>query len=122
MANTDGHRRFGNVRKRESGRYQIRYPGPDGRIRTGPDTYGRKSDADKALVLIEAQMASLGEWSDVPIVARSSSPITPRRGLPSVQNAATADHGSVPMAARSKHIAPYLGGVPVGKLSTADDP
>ena len=30
MANAEGHRRFGNVRKRESGRYQIRYPGPDG--------------------------------------------------------------------------------------------
>ncbi len=39
MANREGHRRFGNVRKRESGRYQIRYPGPDGRMRTGLDTY-----------------------------------------------------------------------------------
>jgi hypothetical protein len=27
MANRDGHRRFGNVRKLPSGRYQIRYPG-----------------------------------------------------------------------------------------------
>src|ERR1035438_5976066 len=53
MANKDGHRRFGNVRRLPSGRFQIRYPGPDGRIRTGPDTYERKSDADKALVLIE---------------------------------------------------------------------
>jgi hypothetical protein len=58
MANKDGHRRFGNVRKRESGRYQIRYPGPDGQMRTGPETYERKSDADRALVLIEAQIAS----------------------------------------------------------------
>src|SRR5580692_8825737 len=63
MPNRAGHRRFGNVRKRESGRFQIRYPGPDGRMRTGPDTYERKSDAEKALVLIEAQMAS-GEWTD----------------------------------------------------------
>ncbi len=36
MANKYGHRRFGNVRRLPSGRYQIRYPGPDGRIRTGP--------------------------------------------------------------------------------------
>ena len=50
MANRDRHRRFGNVRRRESGRYQIRYPGPDGRMRTGPETYERKSDADRALV------------------------------------------------------------------------
>ena len=63
MPNKDGHRRFGNVRKRESGRYQTRYPGPDGRMRTGPDTYDRKGDAEKALVIIEAQMAA-GEWTD----------------------------------------------------------
>src|ERR1700733_6221519 len=63
MANKDGHRRFGNVRKRESGRYQIRYPGPDGQMRTGPETYARKTNADRALVLIEAQIAS-GEWTD----------------------------------------------------------
>jgi hypothetical protein len=57
MANRGGHRRFGNVRKRESGRYQIRYPGPDGQIRTGPETYDRKSDAERALMLIEVQIA-----------------------------------------------------------------
>src|ERR1039457_1644304 len=116
MANREGHRRFGNVRKRESGRYQIRYPGPDGRMRTGPETYERKSDADKALVLIEAQMAS-GEWSD------------PDRGKVKL-----ADYAATWIAQRprlrprtvdlyrwllGKHITPYLGGVPVGKLSTA---
>ena len=63
MPNREGHRRFGNVRRRESGRYQIRYPGPDGRMRTGPETYERKSDADRALVMIEAQIRS-GEWTD----------------------------------------------------------
>ena len=47
----------------EVGLYQIRYPGPGGRMRTGLETYERKSDADKALVLIESQMAS-GEWTD----------------------------------------------------------
>ena len=56
MANKEGHRRFGNVRRRESGRYQIRYPGPDGRMRTGPETYERKSDAERALVFAEAQI------------------------------------------------------------------
>lgn len=63
MPNREGHRRFGNIRKRESGRFQIRYPGPDGRMRTGPDTYERKSDAERALTLIEAQMMA-GEWTD----------------------------------------------------------
>jgi hypothetical protein len=63
MANKPRHRRFGNIRKRASGRYQIRYPGPDGRMRAGPETYERKSDAERALSLIEAQMIS-GEWAD----------------------------------------------------------
>src|SRR5215471_3089340 len=63
MPNKDGHRRFGNVRKLRSGRYQIRYPGPDGRIRSGPETYARSSDAQRALTLIEAAMMA-GEWAD----------------------------------------------------------
>ena len=38
-------RRFGSIRKRESGRYQARYRGPDGRMH-GPDhTFARKSEA-----------------------------------------------------------------------------
>jgi hypothetical protein len=63
MANKDGHRRFGSIRKLPSGRYQIRYPGPDACVRTGPDTYARVSDAERALTLVEAEMLS-GEWTD----------------------------------------------------------
>lgn len=56
MPNKDGRRRFGNTRKLPSGRYQIRYPGPDGRLRTGATTYEKKGDAERALSLVEAQM------------------------------------------------------------------
>ena len=78
MANKDGHRRFGNVRKLPSRRYQIRFPGPDGGIRTGPETYERKGDADRALVLTEA---SCGRVSGRTLTAaRSGFPITPRSG------------------------------------------
>jgi hypothetical protein len=116
MANKDGHRRFGSIRKLPSGRLQIRYPGPDGRMRTGPETYERTSDAAKALVLIEAQM-STGEWTD------------PERGKVKL-----ADYAAIWITERpklrprtvdlyrwllKKHIAPYLGGVPLGKVSTA---
>jgi integrase len=115
MANREGHRRFGNVRKRESGRYQIRYPGPDGRMHTGPETYERKSDADKALVLIEAQMTS-GEWTDpdrgkVKLGDYASAWITERAGL----RPRTID---LYRWLLRKHIESHLGGVPVGKLST----
>jgi integrase len=115
MANKEGHRRFGNVRKRESGRYQIRYPGPDGQMRTGPETYERKSDAERALVLIEAQMAS-GEWTDpergrVKLAEYAATWIAQRPGL----RVRTLDLYNWLLA---KHIAPYLGSVAVGKLST----
>ena len=115
MANREGHRRFGNVRKLPSGRYQIRYPGPDGRIRTGPDTHERKGDADKALVLIEAQLAS-GDWTDpdrgkVKLGEYASAWITERPGL----RPRTMD---LYRWLLRKHIEPHLGGAPIGRLST----
>lgn len=63
MANKEGHRRFGSIRKLPSGRFQIRYRGPDGLPRMGPDTYERKGDAVRALTLAEAQL-SRGDWTD----------------------------------------------------------
>ncbi len=116
MANKDGHRRFGNVRRLPSGRFQIRYPGPDGRMRTGPETYERKSDADKALVLIEAQIAA-GDWTDpdrgkVKLADYAATWITERPKL----RPRTVD---LYRWLLGKHITPHLGGVPVGKLSTA---
>jgi integrase len=115
MPNREGHRRFGNVRRRESGRYQIRHPGPDGRMRTGPETYERKSDADRALVMVEAQIRS-GEWTDpergkVKLGDYGSAWITERPGL----RPRTMD---LYRWLLRKHIEPYLGGVPVGKLTT----
>src|SRR4051794_40827601 len=63
MPNRDGHRRFGNVRRRESGRWQARYPGPDGVLRSAPETFARKGDAERYLTMVEAQMARQ-EWID----------------------------------------------------------
>lgn len=68
MANRAGHRRLGSIRKLSSGRYQIRYQGPDGQIRTGIEMYETRSWADRALALIEAQLTT-GEWTD-PIVGK----------------------------------------------------
>ncbi len=48
MANKDGRRRFGSIRKLPSGQYQIRYPGPDGRLRTGAATYKDRNSAGRA--------------------------------------------------------------------------
>jgi hypothetical protein len=115
MANKPRHRRFGNIRKRASGRYQIRYPGPDGRMRTGPETYERKSDAERALSLIEAQMIS-GEWADsdrskIKLQEYAAYWIAQRAGLrPRTVDLYTWLCG--------KHIDPHLGGVPLGRLTT----
>jgi integrase len=63
MANKDGHRRFGNVRERGSGRWQARYPGPDGLMRNAPNTFPSKRDAEQWLTLTEAAILK-GEWVD----------------------------------------------------------
>jgi len=116
MANRDGHRRFGNIRKRESGRYQIRYPGPDGQMRSGTDTYERKSDAERALSLIEAQIIR-GEWTDpergkIKLKEYAETWISQRPGL----RPRTVD---LYRWLLKKHITPYLGSAAVGKMSTA---
>jgi hypothetical protein len=56
-------RHFGSIRKRESARYQARYQGPDGRIRSAPYTFERKADAGRWLALKEAEITR-GDWTD----------------------------------------------------------
>jgi integrase len=115
MPNKQGHRRFGNVRRLPSGRYQARYPGPDGRLCSHPQTFDRKGDAERALSLIEAQMIA-GEWTDpqrgkARLSDYARDWITQRPGL----RVRTVDFYRWLLA---KHIEPYLGDVPIGKLST----
>jgi hypothetical protein len=59
--NKAGHRRFGNIRRLPSGRYQVSYLGLDGQRRYGAETFERKSDAERFLALIEVQIYH-GEW------------------------------------------------------------
>jgi integrase len=115
MANKDGRRRFGNSRKLPSGRYQIRYPGPDGRLRTGTTTYEKKGDAERALSLIEAQMIK-GEWTDplmgkVGLSVYAEKWIDERAGL----RPRTVD---LYRWLLRKYIDPHLGAVQLGKLTT----
>jgi integrase len=60
---TGSRRYFGNVRKRESGRYQARYRAPDGKLLSAPHTFARKSDAVRWLTLKEAEIKR-GDWID----------------------------------------------------------
>jgi integrase len=54
-------RHFGNIRKLPSGRFQARYRGPDGLLRSAPSTFARKTDAARWLSFKQAEIAG-GDW------------------------------------------------------------
>lgn len=49
-------RGFGSIRQRSSGRWQVRYKGPDGQYHTAPMTYPNKRSAEVYLRTIEADV------------------------------------------------------------------
>ncbi|MFC5719601.1 tyrosine-type recombinase/integrase [Streptomyces gamaensis] len=64
MANNKGKRRtFGAVRKLPSGRYQARYPGPDGVMRPAPRTFETFPDADDWLAEQQTEIRH-NRWTD----------------------------------------------------------
>ncbi|MFJ1997043.1 tyrosine-type recombinase/integrase [Streptomyces asiaticus] len=64
MANSKGkRRRFGAVRKLPSGRFQARYPGPDGIMRPAPVTFETAGDADDWLAEKQTEVRR-GDWQD----------------------------------------------------------
>ncbi|MEV4679851.1 tyrosine-type recombinase/integrase [Streptomyces kurssanovii] len=64
MANKKGKRRaFGAVRKLPSGRYQARYPGPDGVMRPAPETFATVRDADDWLAEKRTEIRR-GDWQN----------------------------------------------------------
>jgi hypothetical protein len=69
-----GKRRyFGSIRRRESGRWQIRYRTRD-RVRVAwPETYARRADAVRVLAVLERQSQVDGPWP----TRRSLQPSTP---------------------------------------------
>lgn len=115
MANRAGHRRFGNVRQRPSGRWQARYPGPDGRLQSAPQTFATKRDAEQWLTVAEARMLS-GDWIDPKRAAVPLGPYADRWILerPSLRPRTVELYQWL----LRKHIAPHLGGVNLGNLST----
>src|SRR5262249_18555565 len=62
MPNAKGRRRrFGAVRRLPSGRFQARYPGPDGVTRPADDTFETKTEAEVWLARKEAEIFD-GDW------------------------------------------------------------
>ncbi|MFD9000710.1 tyrosine-type recombinase/integrase [Streptomyces sp. NPDC059582] len=56
-------RNFGRVRKLPSGRYQARYPGPDGVLRPAERTFATTADADRWLAKKRIEIEG-GRWLD----------------------------------------------------------
>ena len=115
MANKGGHRTFGNVRRRESGRWQARYPGPDGRLRSAPRTFDTKKDAEAWL---DDADAAVDRRLGGPGAGQGSAPDYARHWI-------DAAPGLRPRTVElyrwllGKHIAPYLGSAQLGKFTTA---
>ncbi|MFI0371008.1 tyrosine recombinase XerC [Actinomadura sp. 1N219] len=116
MANKRGKRRFGSIRELPSGRFQIRYPGPDGKMRSGGTTYATEREAERQLALIEAKLIT-GDWTDpkrakVKLSEYAAKWIKERTEL----RARTVE---IYVGLLRRHITPYLGNVPIGKIDTA---
>ena len=78
-------RSFGSIRRLPSGRWQARYRGPDGLLRSAPRTFAHKADASTWLALTQAELLS-GGWIDpeagrVPFPAYAAAWIEERPGL-----------------------------------------
>jgi len=115
MANKPGHRRYGSIRKRESGRYQVRFRGPDGMMRSASETFERKSDAERYLALVESQMVRR-EWID-PERAKIRLKDYAERWIvqrPGLRPRTVALYTWL----LQKHVTPYLGAVSLGSLDT----
>jgi hypothetical protein len=113
MAN---RRYFGSIRRRESGRWQIRYRTRDGVRVAWPETYARRADAVRVLAELERQSQVAGNWLDVAgskvlFAAYADEWINqhPRLGP------RTAD---VYRSLIRRHLAPPLGQIPLGQLDS----
>lgn len=117
MPNNKGRkRRFGSIRRTSLGEFQASYLGPDGRRHFAPHRFKKEADADRWLSKVEGVIIA-GDWTDperakITLGAYAENWITERPGL----RPRTVE---LYRWLLRKHIAPYLGGVPLGKLSAA---
>jgi Phage integrase, N-terminal SAM-like domain len=108
-----GKRRFGRVRQLGSGRWQARYPGPDGIDRPAPETFASQKDAERWLTVKEGEILK-GDWINpddgkVTLAEYGATWITERPGL----RPKTVELYRYLLR---KHLAPALGAVPIGDL------
>ena len=110
-------RPFGTLRQLPSGRYQVRYLGPDGLRRAAPRTFATRADARRWLSLVEGEIAH-GTWEDLtsegePLVDYGGRWISERPGL---------SERSIELYSGllRRHIGPALGPKGIRKITPAD--
>ncbi|WP_300607027.1 site-specific integrase, partial [Trebonia sp.] len=117
MPNSKGRRRrFGTIRKLPSGRFQARYPGPDGVVRPADDTFVTKTEAEDWLTLKEAEILE-DDWID-PDAGETLIPdyaATWIEERPGLRRKTVVNYRSLLHC----HIAPHLTTVTVGELTLA---
>jgi integrase len=109
-------RHFGSVRRLASGRYQVRYRGPDGLARAGERTFAMKGEADRYLLEVEHALHR-GAWAD------------PKQRGQTLASYADEwlSHRAIAVRTRELyadllrlHIKPQLGSMPLGSISPAE--
>ncbi len=116
MVDKKARRRFGNLRQLPSGRWQVRYRGPDGQLRSLPRTFEKKRDAERTLSMIEIQLAQ-DDWADpkrgaVKLADYAEQWIIQRPGLrPSTTQ--------LYRRLLKNYVVPHLGEMPLNKITTA---
>ena len=111
-----GRRSFGSIRERSSGRFQVRYKGPDGAVHTAPLTYPTMRDAEAYLSVIEADIIRQSWRAPSSVTEQLSSygerVIYQRQLKPQSRLAYLADW--------QNHVAPTLGKKRVGTVTPSD--
>lgn len=108
-------RHFGNIRKLPSGRYQARYRGPDGMLRSAPRTFTRQAEAQAWLTVAESQIIR-GDWID-PSRGRITFGAYAERWLKERPRLRPRTIELYDLLLR-RHINPTLGDVELGRITT----
>ena len=106
-------RHFGTIRQLASGRWQARYRGPDGLMRSAPHTFGRKQDANAWLTQMESQLLR-GDWIDPAAgnVSLRKYAIDWLRERPGLSDRTREGYDDL----LRLHILPHLGGLPLNGI------
>jgi len=127
-----GRRAFGSIRKARSGRFEVRYTGPDGGKYTAGRSFVRKVDASAFLAHVEAEISE-GTWTSpkesrerdrAQEVAAERAAITfaawSERWLASLERLGRTPKTIQTHTYRMRQLVPVFGAQPLGAISVED--